>query len=180
MKIKKALVLTCALSLGLFGLASCQLSGGGSSTQTPTSAPAQDPSISTVMNNNYLSFMGNSKLRVDIMNDNLGLTFKYGSSAIVSKQEIAIAAGSSITFEGELVGDTLTFILVTETSNSSSVYFAPNIEKASLSEFFQTNVNPDIVAGNKVYLAISQGAANWTKGLNADLDAKINSSINMA
>ena len=93
------------------------------------------------------------------MNDNLGCTFNYGNETVVDKKEMTYGATATLGFSGTVAVDTINFVFVAEKENGTSV-----------------SVNAGINA-KKVYIAISTGTVNWTKGLNADMDAKINSYI---
>lgn len=130
-----------------------------------------------------LSFLQNNQIRFDIMNDDLGLSFKYGDDAIVSKTPLAFAE-KTLSATGELAKETLNFIIAVEKdANSFTLNINPGILKESLNEYladFTTSYLKEAVGG-KAYIAISEGGkeATWTKGLSAELDEKIQARINI-
>lgn len=172
---KSVKILSSLFALALVGFAAVSCSKG---EVTPTTTPSPTTTTTTVQSS-LLTFIDNNKFRVDVMDDDLGVTFKYNNAAITNKQAMSYVSGGALTIEGEAAYDDLSFILVTETGNSSSVFYAPGILKASLTEYLNSSVNDDLVNGTKVYLAVFHGTpAKWTKGLNADMDARITSAIN--
>jgi len=165
MKFKKYLI--AALGVLTLSLAAC--SQKGTEPITPTTEQTQTP----VAEPTYLKFIGANKVRVDVMNDNLGLRFAYGNQAITSKTDMAYNANSKVTFSGEATVEKINFIFVTETATGTSFAVNKGIEKEYLEEFL--NGKSAVYANaTRIYVAISTGDLNWTTGLNADLDTKLN------
>ena len=145
--------------------------------------PKVDPTPSGETETSILPFIGNSKVRFDIMSD-LGLTFKLGETTIVSTEQLTLV-NAAVTYTGEAKVSTVNFIVVTERVdngiNANSCAYNPGVEIAHLSEYLE-GFATDYLSGsnvNKAYVAISDGAAEgtWTKGLNDELDAKIQKQI---
>ena len=165
MKLKKVF-------LGLIGVAALALAacsnGGEPSTNTPT--PTSQTTPSTQQEEKLLDgVVASGKVRVDIMNDNTGVTFAYGNEAVVSKNEMTYNASSRLTVSGTATVD-LNFVIVMATANGYSVAVHTAIEKESIAEFLTLK---DFAGASRVYVAISAGAVNWTKGLNTALDDNI-------
>ena len=175
---KSVKILSSLLALALVGFTAVSCSKG-EVTPTTTPAPTTTTTTATTVQSSLLTFIGDNQFRVDVMDDDLGVTFKYNNAAITNKQAMSYVSGGGLTFEGDAAYDDLSFILVTETGNSSSVFYAPGIIKAELTNYLNSSVNDDLVNGTKVYLAVFHGTpAKWTKNLNAEMDARITSAIN--
>ena len=170
MKLKKVF-------LGLIGvvalaLAACS-NGGEPSTNTPTPT-SQTPEPSSQVEAKLLDgVVASGKVRVDIMNDNLGVRFAYGNEAVESKKEMAYVANSNLSVSGTATVN-INFVFVKETANGYSVAVNAGIDKEMITEFLSTKTFND---ATRVYIAISTGDVNWTKGLNQALDTKINTYI---
>jgi hypothetical protein len=129
-----------------------------------------------------LSFVQTNQIRFDIMDD-LGVAFKYGDSAVTSTQSLELVKDKAVTFTGELSVESVNFIVVTENKDGANVTCAynPEILKAGLAEYLQSFATDYLnsYVGGRAYVAISNGAneGKWTKGLNAELDTKIQRQI---
>lgn len=155
----------------------------GCNSDSKKGEPTVDPTPSGETETSLLPFIGNSKVRFDIMSD-LGLTFKFGETTIVSTEQLTLV-NAAVTYTGEAKVSSVNFIVVTEGVdngiNANSCAYNPGIEVAHLSEFLE-GFATDYLSGsnvNKAYVAISDGASEgtWTKGLNSELDAKIQKQI---
>lgn len=169
---KHTKILTVALLASSLLLAGCN---SDSKKGEPTPSGETETSL--------LPFIGNSKIRFDIMSD-LGLTFKLGDSTIVSTEQLTLV-NAAVSYTGEAKVSSVNFIVFTERVdngvNANSCAYNPGIEIASLGEFLQGFTKDYLYGGNvnKAYVAISDGAAEgtWTKGLNTELDARIQRQI---
>ena len=175
MKLKNVLFgLTGALALG-FMLASCGNNAKNDVSTTPTKEVTTTPEESTPEVTkaevvNYLTFMGDNKARVDIMND-LGVTFTYGDATVESKKEMTYNSASKLAFTGEIGEEKINFILVMDNAEGSDVVFHKGIIPSKFAEFL--NKVP-LSSAKKIYIAISTGdTPTWTKGLNAKMDTAI-------
>ena len=174
MKFKKILLgITGALAF-IFALTAC---GDDSTNKDSTPAPAPstdngsdsggDSTPATFIN--YLTFMNDNKLRVDIMNDDLGVTFNYGNEAIQSTKETTLSAGTKLSFSGEFAVEKVNFVVVYDTSTGGSVRVSIGVDSSRVSDFLSKYP----MTGKKIYIAISSGEVNWTKGLNTKMDTEI-------
>ena len=79
-----------------------------------------------------------------------------------------------IAIRGDITAANVNFIVVIDNDGTSSdrVSYHPGILKESLEEFLNGTI--DIATGKRIYVAISTGKINWTKGLNTALDQKLN------
>ena len=170
MKLKKMLLGTLAGAVLL--LAAC----GGNKTTTTEPQVSSTPSVSTndsqpAVTNMLDGVVANGKGRVDIMNDNLGVRFAYGNQAIVSNQEMTYNASNTLTVSGTATAD-INFIFVVEKTDGTQVLYHPAIDKEQVAEWL---ADVKFEGARRVYIAISTGTPNWTKGLNTALDTKLNS-----
>ena len=170
MKFKK--VLLGLMGVAMLALAACSNGGGNTSKEpTPTS---QTPTPSTQQEEKLLDgVVSNGKIRIDIMNENIGVTFSYGNEAVVSKKEMTYSASSKLTVSGTATAD-LNFVIVIGRSNGYSVAVNAGIEKESIAEYLTLK---DFENAARVYVAISTGDVNWTKGLNTNMDHQVSSFI---
>ena len=168
MKFKK--VLLGLMGVAMLALAACS-NGGGNTSKEPTPTPtSQTPEPSSQAEEKLLEgVVANGKIRIDIMNENIGVTFSYGNEAVVSKKEMAYNASSRLTVSGTATAD-LNFVIVIGRDNGYSVAVNPGIEKENIAEYLKLK---DFENAARVYVAISTGAVNWTKGLNTALDNSI-------
>ena len=171
MKFKKILLgITGALAF-TFALTAC---GDDSTNKDSTPAPAPstdtDPDSggdsSPATFTNYLTFMNDNKLRVDIMNDDLGVTFNYGNEAIQSTKETTLSADTKLSFSGEFAVEKVNFVVVSDTSTGGSVNVSKGVDSSRVGDFLSRYP----MTGKKIYIAISSGDLNWTKGLNTKMD----------
>jgi hypothetical protein len=174
MKFKKILLgITGALAF-TFALTAC---GDDSTNKDSTPAPA--PSTDTGSDSggdsapatftNYLTFMNDNKLRVDIMNNDLGVTFNYGNEAIQSTRETTLSADTKLSFSGEFAVEKVNFVVVSDTSTGGSVSVSKGVDSSRVGDFLSRYP----MTGKKIYIAISSGEVNWTKGLNTKMDTEI-------
>ena len=172
MKFKK--VLLGLMGVAILALAACS-NGGGNTSKEPTPTPtSQTPEPSSQAEEKLLEgVVSNGKIRIDIMNENIGVTFSYGNEAVVSKKEMTYSASSKLTVSGTATAD-LNFVFVKETASGYSVAVSAGIDKDMITEFLSTKTFND---ATRVYISISTGDVNWTKGLNEALDKKINTYI---
>lgn len=173
MKFKKFL-LACA-GVFAFALAACDSKNNTSTDSGKTNPPTVDPEPSQPSTQSmYLGFMDNNKIRVDILSDDLGIRFNYGNTAVTSTQSMDLVAGQKLSFSGTIAVDSINFIIVRDTETGGSVSVNAGIVKDSVEDYLSGKSFTDV---KKVYIAISTGTVNWTKGLNPDLDAKIQTYI---
>ncbi len=186
MKLKKIL-----LTLGLvcaFSLAACnktdtgtQQGGSNSGSNAGTGGSDSEPgsgSGSQTQSIDYLSFIDANKIRVDVFGTT-GANFNYGNEAIGTSKTMTISANSFLAFSGSITADSVNFVFVIEsgTANEFSSVFMVNggIDNDYVETFLSRNSLKNSYNGAyKVYVAIWTGTIQWTKGLNANLDAKIN------
>lgn len=167
MKLKKALVLLAGAMT--FTFAACS---NNSTPEATTNNNITDPTPSQEAS--YLSFISDNKIRVDIMNNDLGVTFNYGNEAVVSQKEMTITSGLTLAYSGTLAVDKLNVISVVQTETGSTFAVNGGLDAEYISEFL---AGKKFTNAKKVYVAISSGDINWTKGLNTDMDTKINTYI---
>jgi hypothetical protein len=169
MKLKKVLLgITGALAL-TFALTACGDEGTKTDTDPKQANTGSDNGEATPSSSvNYLTFMGDKKLRVDIMND-LGATFNYGNEAIQSKKETTLDTTIKLTVSGEFTVETVNFIIVFDDTTGGSVNVHKGLDAERVGEFLSGYP----MKGNKMYIAISSGEATWTKGLNEKMDTTI-------
>ena len=164
-------------------LGSLVLTGCASSDNSADASKAGDAS-QEVTPKSTLSFLNNGQIRFDIMDD-LGVSFKYGDSAITSTQPLNLVKDAAVTFSGELSAESVNFIVYSEAKDNDSFVCAyhPEVLKDSVAEFlesFATDYLNDFVGG-KAYVAISNGASEgkWTKGLSAELDKIVQEKVDV-
>ena len=174
MKFKKILLGITGVLAFTFALTAC----GDDSTNkgsTPAPAPSTDTDPNTGGDStpatftNYLTFMNDNKLRVDIMNDDLGVTFNYGNEAIQSTKETTLSADTKLSFSGEFAVEKVNFVVVYDTSTGGSVNVSKGVASSKVGDFLSRYP----MTGKKIYIAISSGEVNWTKGLNTKMDTEI-------
>ena len=172
MKFKKILLgITGALAF-TFALTAC---GDDSTNKDSTPAPSTDTGSDTGGDSapatitNYLTFMNDNKLRVDIMNNDLGVTFNYGNEAIQSTKETTLSADTKLSFSGEFAVEKVNFLIVSDKSTGGVISVHAGLDSSYVSEFLSRYS----MTGKKVYIAISSGEVNWTKGLNSKMDTEI-------
>ena len=176
MKLKKILLIMLGVS-ALF-LAAC----GGEANPTPTVNPTDPSSGQTepVATTNVLTgIVANGKIRVDILNDNLGVRFAYGNAAVVSSQEMVYNAATKLSASGTAT-TAINFVVVIQKETGYSLVLNPGIEADSLEEYLSDVMTLNAEGAKCVYVAISSGEVNWTKNLNTELDAAINRRKNAA
>jgi hypothetical protein len=170
MKLKKML-------LGPIGVALLLASCGGEnvtpSTQKPSESSVSTQDTQPVTSSMLDGVVTNGKVRVDIMNDNLGARFSYGNEAIVSSKEMTYNSTSTLTISGTANVD-INFIIVIQNSETTVISYYPAINKEDVAEWLS-----DVKFDNalRVYVAISSGTPNWTKGLNTSLDTALNARV---
>ena len=170
MRFKK--VLLGLMGVAMLALAACS-NGGDTSTVKPTPTSGEPQPSSQVEAKLLDGVVANGKVRVDIMNDNLGVRFAYGNEAVVNKKEMSYVATSNLSVSGTATAN-LNFVFVKETASGFSVAVNAGIDKDMITEFLSTKTFND---STRIYIAISTGDVNWTKGLNEALDKKINTYI---
>ena len=174
---KSVKLLSSLFALFFVGFAAVSCTAGGGKATSSSVEPAGTTTSTTdpdTLLMRYLTFIGDNQFRVDVMDDDLGVTFKYNNTAITNKQSISYVTGGALTIEGDCAYDDLSFIFVSDTPTSSSVFYAPEVTKENLTQYLNSTVNDDLVAGTKVYLAVFHGkTAKWTKNLNADMDTAV-------
>ena len=179
-KVLKFFGVALAFIIGAFALVSCSTTdtpaSGGSGTSGGSSEGSSGGSSggSSQVATQYLTFITNGKVRVDILDENLGCTFNYGNEAVVSGREMTYAAANKLAHNGTITVEKLNFIIIIEDETGTAFGVSQGIEKDSIEEFL---ANRTYNNAKKIYIAISTGDLKWTKGLNADMDAKINSYI---
>ena len=113
--------------------------------------------------------MNDNKLRVDIMNNDLGVTFNYGNEAIQSTKETTLSADTKLSFSGEFAVEKVNFIIVSDKSTGGVISVHAGLDSSYVSDFLSRYS----MTGTKVYISISSGEVNWTKGLNTKMDTEI-------
>ena len=171
MKLKKILFgVTGALALS-FMLASC---GNNDTTKNATNTTTKVVDTTTnsgVVVINYLSFINDNMIRVDIMND-LGVTFKYGEETVTSQGSLALNENSKLSYTGELTTDVSKVNVILVMDNDTGATVSVN-QGVTSSRFLELLGRLPINGSKKVYVAISTGTPTWTKGLNAAMDTAI-------
>jgi len=165
---------------GLFtlALAACSTSTGDKTTPTtPADPTATTTTTSQTPAMDLLTFVGNEKIRVDVMDENLGVRFSYGNEAITNKTDMALNTNSGLSISGTATVETLNFVIVTVNTTKTSVVVAAGIEKEYFTEYVSTTLPTYLTGAKKVYVAISTGDVKWTKNLNAELDTSIGAKI---
>ncbi|MBR6071202.1 MAG: hypothetical protein IKP77_00035 [Acholeplasmatales bacterium] len=177
MKFKKLLfILGAALT---FSLASCGSNATSETSLTTTTTTTQ--STEQITQVDYLSFVGQNKIRVDIL-DNVGANFNYGNAAVVSTNQMDINSNSYLAFSGTITADSVNFIFIVESGNSNNFQSTFSVHGGIDNEYVETFLSRASLKSlfnnaYKVYIAISTGEVKWTKNLNAQLDAKIRTYI---
>ena len=166
MKLKK-------IFLGLIGIFALALASCGGNEKEPTPSPSPSPTTPVQEETILDGVVSNGKVRVDIMNEDTGLTFAYGNEAITSTKEMTYVAANKLSCSGTPTTN-INFIIVTVRDGGESVVVSAGISKEYVVEFLS---NKDFKDATRVYVAISTGSVNWTKGLNQALDKKINAYI---
>jgi hypothetical protein len=170
MKLKKMLLGTLGGAVLL--LAAC---GGNKSTTTATQVPSAS-SVSTndsqpAVTNMLDGVVENGKVRIDILNDNLGVRFAYGNEAIEGTTKVlTYNATNNLSTSGTATAD-INFIFVVDKTDGTQVLYHPAIDKEQVAEWL---ADVKFEGALRVYIAISTGTPNWTKGLNTALDTKLN------
>ena len=178
MKFKKCLLAFA----GLFTLALAACSNATGGKTTPASTPVQPGTSEGTTTEqtpamDLLTFVGNEKIRVDVMDENLGVRFSYGNEAITNKTDMALNTNSGLSISGTATVETLNFVIVTVNTTKTSVVVAAGIEKEYFTEYVSTTLPTYLTGAKKVYVAISTGDVKWTKNLNAELDTSIGAKI---
>jgi hypothetical protein len=80
---------------------------------------------------------------------------------------------STLTISGTANVD-INFIIVIQNSETTVISYNPAINKEDVAEWLS-----DVKFDNalRVYVAISSGTPNWTKGLNTSLDSALNARV---
>ena len=154
MKFKKILLTLGAVFA--FALASC---GGNNNSNTPSEGEGGQTPQADVSTPTYLTFVQEGKIRIDI---------------IESTKQITHSSTAKLATRGEITAANVNFIVVIDNDGTSSdrVSYHPGIAKENLEEFLNSTI--EIGTGKRIYVAISTGKINWTKGLNTALDQKLN------
>ena len=170
MKIRFAFLLAAAAML-----ASC--GGNTPASSADSSAPASSPDASIPAISNYLNWVDDNKVVIDLFGFE-NARFTYGNAALASASNTldlndASKIGCSTTFTAE---DEINFVYVTYkaegTSFSSAVALYAGVEGDKLSEFF--DLKNDLEGAKRGYVAISKGkTVQWTKNKNAAMDRAI-------
>lgn len=168
MKFKKILFTLGAVFA--FSLAACN-NKNNDSKPTPEPTPTPEPAPATT-DSTYLTFIDNNKIRVDIMDTSLASNFTYGNAVVETTKQMAYSSATKLALRGTVSANTVNFVVVIDIEGEDRVVVNPGIQKDSLEEYLSDTMV--LSGGKKVYVAISTGTVNWTKGLNADLDAKLN------
>ena len=182
-KMKKGHIIATALLAGSLLISGCtqkEKSIDASSANVPESSEKVElPS--------YLTFLKDNQIRFDIMNDDLGLTFKYQDKDLTNGTLLNIVEGE-LTSSGEAAKEKLNFIMVCQKKPSGDSIGETNLHVAKglrisalesyLEKFGRNYINPYV--GGKVYIAISDGTDNpkWTTGLSEKMDEAIRFEIN--
>lgn len=170
MKLKKML-------LGTLGGAVLLLAACGGNKTTPEPQVPNTPSVSTKdsqpeVTNMLDGVVENGKVRIDILNDNLGVRFAYGNEVIEGTTKVlTYNAKNNLSTSGTATDD-INFIFVVEKTDGTQVLYHPAIDKEQVAEWL---ADVKFEGALRVYIAISTGTPNWTKGLNTALDTKLNS-----
>lgn len=170
MKLKKML-------LGTLGGAVLILAACGGNKTTPEPQVPNTPSVSTKdsqpeVTNMLDGVVENGKVRIDILNDNLGVRFAYGNEAIEGTTKVLTYNATNNLSTSGTATDDINFIFVVEKTDGTQVLYHPAIDKEQVAEWL---ADVKFEGALRVYIAISTGTPNWTKGLNTALDTKLNS-----
>ena len=174
MKHKLTLVLAAAAML-----ASC---GGNSGTSHPTGLSTPEES-STAQASGYLNWVAEGKIVIDLF-DIGEARFTYGNAALAqASQTLDLNDSAALACSSQLTeNDLFNFVIVTETAEgtgfSAGAAVYAGIEGNQISAFLADH---DEFKGKKrAYVAISGGEeVKWTKGKNAEMDAKIQTYLNI-
>lgn len=147
-----------------FSLAACNNSGSGNTT-----TQVQPTTTTTAQQSATLAFMSNNKVRIDIMDDNLGVTFNYGNEAVVSEREINYVDSTNLAMNGSVAVDKVNFIFVMEKSTGSRVSVSKGLRADGLENFLSKS-GSKISGCTKVYIAISTGDLKWNKNLSEPMN----------
>ena len=165
MKLKK--VFFAFAGAVVFSLAACSKGDGNTSTNSGTNSQT---TTTTQAESSALSFMGNNKIRVDVMDD-LGVNFNYGNLAVVSTNEFDIVQDQKFSYSGNCKVDSINFIYYVERESGAVTNGTLGVDS---DYFLSTILTRDNYNGvKKIYIAISTGTVKWTKGLSAELDQKL-------
>lgn len=169
MKFKKILLTLGAVFA--FSLAACNnnASDSGKTDPTPSGGGSQTETDPT-----YLGFVGKDKIRFDIMDEELVGKFSYGNAVLDAsnnKKDIAYSSSTKLAKRDGITAESVNFIVVIDKEGQDSVAYHPEMVTNQLEEFLSDVIV--LSGGRRVYVAISKGEIKWTKGLNADMDAKI-------
>lgn len=169
MKLKKVLLTLGAVFA--FSLAACS---GNSNSNTPSEGEGGQTPQADVSTPTYLTFIDEGKIRIDIMDQSLTSNFTYGNGVVESTKQMTHSSTAKLATRGDVTAANVNFIVVIDNDGTSSdrVSYHPGIAKESLEEFLNGTI--DIATGKRIYVAISTGKINWTKGLNTALDQKLN------
>ena len=176
MKLNKTLPLMMATLL----LASCGgNSSAASSYSTGLSVPEQSSQPASVFE--WLTFLGDNKVRFDFFNIEEGIQFSYGNSALPNgvNHVVAISDSAHITVNKNTAEDkSANAIFIAERSDGTKALHKANtgIDSTQLVEFFDL-VKDALVGYTRAYVAISFGQPQWTKGLNDKMDITIEALI---
>lgn len=171
---KKKSFLLMLGGLFAFSLAACNNSGGGNPTTQgqPTTTTTQGQPTTTAQQSATLAFMSDNKIRIDIMDENLGVTFNYGNEAVVSEREINYVDSTNLSMNGSAAVDKVNFIFVMEKSTGSRVSVSKGLNADSL-ENYLSGSGRKISGCTKVYIAISTGDLKWNKNLSEPMNELI-------
>lgn len=169
MKFKKILLTLGAVFA--FALASC---GGSNNSNTPSEGEGGQTPSADVTTPTYLTFIDEGKIRIDIMDQTLANNFTYGNAVVESTKQITHSSTAKLATRGEITAETVNFIVVIDNDGtvSDKISNHPGIAKENLETFLNSTI--EIGTGKRIYVAISTGTINWTKGLNTALDQKLN------
>lgn len=163
--------------LGTLGGAVLILAACGGNKTTPEPQVPNTPSVSTKdsqpeVTNMLDGVVENGKVRIDILNDNLGVRFAYGNEAIEGTTKVLTYNATNNLSTSGTATDDINFIFVVEKTDGTQVLYHPAIDKEQVAEWL---ADVKFEGALRVYIAISTGTPNWTKGLNTALDTKLNS-----
>ena len=169
MKFKKLLLTLGAVFA--FSLAACNNKAETKTDTTPNNQ-TQGDNMGTQTDSTYLTFVGDGKIRIDIMDTALANNFTYGNAIVESKKEMAYSSDTKLAVRGSISAESVNFVIVIDKEGADSVAVNKGMVTDTLSEYLSQVMV--LSGGKKVYVAISTGDVSWTKGLNSDLDAKLN------